>query len=145
MKDRQPGGDRQTCGHTLWSIKATSQKKGRCVMKAAVANDVNLCQEGCLKPESGSLQTCEEDERRIHQRGNCGWKQNLKKCEETDYHYHDGASASLKGTNKMKSSRHEKGSLNVHRSICLCKPHKTSPCREKRRAIDLFGVFMYTA
>lgn len=59
----------------MWThfVLSTGQKKGRCVMKAAVTNDANLCQQGCLKRESGSLQT--RDERRDHRRGNCGCKQ----------------------------------------------------------------------
>lgn len=69
--DSPEGTDRHV--DTLCSIKATGQKKGRCVMTAAVTNDANLCQEGCLKGESGSLQT--RDERRDHRRGKGGCKQ----------------------------------------------------------------------
>lgn len=69
--DSLEGTDRHV--DTLCSIKATGQKKRRCVMTAAVTNDANLCQEGCLKRESGSLQT--HDERRDHRRGKGGCKQ----------------------------------------------------------------------
>lgn len=62
--DSLEGTDRHV--DTLCSIKATGQKKRRCVMTAAVTNDANLCQEG-------SLQT--HDERRDHRRGKGGCKQ----------------------------------------------------------------------